>query len=49
MRMRAVFISATGTVSISWISDANAGATAPIEMNFYGGFKKELIAPGFAS
>jgi uncharacterized protein (TIGR02001 family) len=35
--------------SISWISDANVGATAPIEMNFYGGFKKELIAPGFAS
>jgi uncharacterized protein (TIGR02001 family) len=35
--------------SISWISDANAGVTAPIEMNFYGGFKKELIAPGFAS
>jgi uncharacterized protein (TIGR02001 family) len=35
--------------SISWISDANAGATAPIEMNFYGGFKKDLIAPGFAS
>jgi uncharacterized protein (TIGR02001 family) len=35
--------------SISWISDANTGVTAPIEMNFYGGFKKELIAPGFAS
>ena len=35
--------------SISWLSDAYPGATAPIEMNFYGGFKKELIAPGFAS
>jgi len=35
--------------SISWISDAYPGASAPIEMNFYGGFKKELIAPGFAS
>jgi uncharacterized protein (TIGR02001 family) len=35
--------------SISWISDAVPGASAPIEMNFYGGFKKELIAPGFAS
>jgi uncharacterized protein (TIGR02001 family) len=44
--------------SISWISDAytatgsstaKGNVTAPIEMNFYGGFKKELIAPGFAS
>ena len=35
--------------SISWISDLSPGASAPIEMNFYGGFKKELIAPGFAS
>lgn len=43
--------------SISWIGDQNstAGATAGnnvssnIEMDFYGGFKKELIAPGFAS
>ena len=44
--------------SISWISDAysqsgsstvKGDVTAPIEMNFYGGFKKELIAPGFAS
>ena len=46
--------------SISWISDyyspAGAGAapsgtsvTAPVEMDFYAGFKKELIAPGFAS
>ena len=47
--------------SISWISDAyspggslnSSGAaqsiSAPIEMNFYGGFKKELIAKGFAS
>jgi uncharacterized protein (TIGR02001 family) len=42
--------------SISWISDSltfNGGRTttvsAPIEMDFYAGFKKELIAPGFAS
>jgi uncharacterized protein (TIGR02001 family) len=40
--------------SISWISDgfpATAGTrvTAPIEMDFYGGFKKELIGEGFAS
>jgi uncharacterized protein (TIGR02001 family) len=35
--------------SISWLSDALPGASAPIEMNFYGGFKKDLIAPGFAS
>jgi uncharacterized protein (TIGR02001 family) len=44
--------------SISWISDAysqsgsstvKGDVTAPIEMNFYGGFKKEFIAPGFAS
>ena len=35
--------------SISWVGDLNPGVSAPIEMNFYGGFKKELIAPGFAS
>ena len=35
--------------TISWIGDQNPGVTAPIEMDFYGGFKKELIAPGFAS
>ncbi|MCM0028383.1 MAG: TorF family putative porin [Polynucleobacter sp.] len=36
--------------SIAWVSDLNPQITsAPIEMNFYGGFKKELIAPGFAS
>jgi uncharacterized protein (TIGR02001 family) len=35
--------------SISWITDAGAATSAPIEMDFYGGFKKELIAPGFAS
>ncbi len=44
--------------SISWITDqygpANSAApgpikSAPIEMDFYAGFKKELIAPGFAS
>lgn len=35
--------------SISWISDANPGTSAPIEMDFYGGFKKEFIGEGFAS
>jgi uncharacterized protein (TIGR02001 family) len=40
--------------SISWISDAapntaNTRVTAPVEMDFYGGIKKELIGPGFAS
>jgi uncharacterized protein (TIGR02001 family) len=40
--------------SISWISDAalntgNTRVTAPIEMDFYGGIKKELIGEGFAS
>ncbi|OYY55612.1 TorF family putative porin [Polynucleobacter sp. 39-46-10] len=35
--------------TISWIGDQNAGVSAPLEMDFYGGFKKELIAPGFAS
>ncbi len=27
--------------SISWVSDANAVKSAPIEMDFYGGFKKD--------
>jgi uncharacterized protein (TIGR02001 family) len=36
--------------TINWISNTtNNGVKAPIEMDFYGGFKKELIAPGFAS
>jgi uncharacterized protein (TIGR02001 family) len=39
--------------SISWISDGYAGITpsvsAPIEMDFYAGFKKELIGEGFAT
>jgi len=41
--------------SISWISDgysnvgSNKQVSAPIEMDFYGGFKKELIGEGFAS
>jgi uncharacterized protein (TIGR02001 family) len=40
--------------SISWISDANSAGgannvSAPIEMDFYAGIKKELIAKGFAS
>ncbi len=35
--------------SISWISDFNPGVSAPVEMDFYAGFKKDLIAEGFAS
>ena len=43
--------------SISWIGDAyaansnygTAGVSAPIEMDFYAGFKKEFIGEGFAS
>ncbi len=35
--------------SISWNGDQNPGVTSPIEMDFYGGFKKELIGEGFAS
>ena len=43
--------------SISWIGDGYAansnygtpGVSAPIEMDFYAGFKKELIGEGFAS
>ena len=39
--------------NISWISDGYPGSkpavTAPIEMDFYAGFKKELIGEGFAS
>ena len=36
--------------TINWISNAtNNGIKAPIEMDFYGGFKKELIGEGFAS
>ncbi|MBU3638077.1 TorF family putative porin [Polynucleobacter sp. AP-RePozz3-80-G7] len=35
--------------SISWVSDYQIAKSAPIEMDFYGGFKKELIAEGFAS
>jgi len=42
--------------SISWISDAYGASTAtastisaPVEMDFYAGFKKELIGEGFAS
>ena len=37
--------------SISWISDGyqNSGVSAPIEMDFYAGFKKELIGEGFAT
>ncbi|MCE7526458.1 MULTISPECIES: TorF family putative porin [unclassified Polynucleobacter] len=40
--------------SISWISDAaskggNNNVSAPIEMDFYAGFKKEFIGEGFMS
>ena len=35
--------------SISWLSDQNSGSSAPIEMDFYGGYKKELIGPGFVT
>jgi len=42
--------------SISWISDSSTytsnstkSVSAPIEMDFYAGFKKELIGEGFAS
>ena len=35
--------------SINWISNGNPGTSSPIEMDFYGGFKKELIGEGFAS
>ena len=39
--------------SISWIGDGYSGTiptvSAPVEMDFYAGFKKELIAEGFAS
>jgi uncharacterized protein (TIGR02001 family) len=40
--------------SISWLSDAapataNTRVTAPVEMDFYAGIKKELIGEGFAS
>ncbi|QWE00325.1 hypothetical protein FD967_09905 [Polynucleobacter sp. JS-Mosq-20-D10] len=37
--------------SISWLADgyATSKVSAPVEMDFYAGFKKELIAEGFAS
>ena len=36
--------------TINWIANGTSnGIQAPLEMNFYGGFKKDLIAPGFAS
>jgi len=36
--------------TINWVSNTtNNGIKAPIEMDFYGGFKKDLIAEGFAS
>ena len=36
--------------SINWISNTTGGGVrAPLEMDFYGGFKKELIGEGFAS
>ena len=36
--------------TINWVSNTTGNAVrAPVEMDFYGGFKKELIAEGFAS
>jgi len=40
--------------SISWVSDSyktsgGVATSAPLEMDFYGGFKKEFIGEGFAS
>jgi uncharacterized protein (TIGR02001 family) len=35
--------------TISWIGNQNAGVSAPVEMDFYGGIKKELIGAGFAT
>ena len=37
--------------SIAWISDtySSKGVSAPIEMDFYGGYKKEFFGEGFAS
>ena len=36
--------------TINWVSNTtNNNVRAPIEMDFYGGFKKELIGEGFAS
>lgn len=36
--------------TINWVANTtNNGVKAPIEMDFYGGFKKEFIAEGFAS
>ncbi|MFV8514565.1 TorF family putative porin, partial [Ralstonia pseudosolanacearum] len=29
--------------SISWLSDANSSVSAPIEMDFYGGYKTEIV------
>ncbi len=36
--------------TINWVANTtNNGVRAPVEMDFYGGFKKELIGEGFAS
>ena len=35
--------------TISWVGDLNPGMSTPLEMNFYGGFKKDLFAEGFAT
>jgi uncharacterized protein (TIGR02001 family) len=35
--------------SISWVNNLNPAVSSSIEMNFYGGIKKELIGAGFAS
>jgi uncharacterized protein (TIGR02001 family) len=35
--------------SISWVNNLNPAVSSSIEMDFYGGIKKELIGAGFAS
>jgi hypothetical protein len=57
MRMRAASISVTGTrvlvglaMATQWLSRSNGSAgkavSAPVEMDFYAGFKKELLHQG---
>ncbi|BEI43519.1 hypothetical protein PHIN10_16680 [Polynucleobacter sp. HIN10] len=47
--MRVAFYIGNWNSTISWINNQVPTVTAPVEMDFYAGFKKELIAPGFAS
>ena len=35
--------------SISWLSDSNSNVSAPIEMDFYGGYKTEIVKDGWAA